>query len=673
MSSEIINSNNAGTGKSRSGPGRPSKKLVMVVCSWCDQLKPPLLKYVWEDVKKEFCSKACINQFQDSARSKTVCLQCDNILIPNSPIKEFCSTLCMNKYQKSNNSVNSSVLRPAGQNNNNNNNVNNNNSHREHTGATATLTRSFQYESFNIFNWDDYLKETSSVAAPISCFKQAANPPPNEFKIGMKLEALDPRNVTSTCIATVVGMLGSRLKLRLDGSDDKNDFWRLVDSNEIHQYGHCKDNFGMLQPPLGYRMNASSWPTYLSKILKEAHLAPKEIFQPEPPTPPSNLFEIGQKLEAVDKKNPHLICCATVNAIKDDQIHVTFDGWRGAFDYWTRYDSRDIFPVGWCTRSCHPMQPPGQKIKMDTNAYKHKSSRSSRSHSSEPDAMIPVSPVTIHFHTGCKAGPLINSSRLPTMVTAPALLGLVKLCLQEILAASTDSSQMSPLLFGLVGDIYNVVAAGKNFIVKIPSHLHENGNSVLREFLKTLCTTCHSCQNFITLDPEPDQCDDCVPRAEKRQHRSDHQISAPISPQRRRISAADSADASPASPPPPLLPPTQPVHLNDSAASTSPSLCDWNSTQIADVAEQQSPPVNLQIPTGPAAEWTIEEVIQYISVTDPALAVHADLFRTHEIDGKALLLLNSDMMMKYMQLKLGPALKICNLVSRVKGRRPLAL
>jgi hypothetical protein len=49
------------------------------------------------------------------------------------------------------------------------------------------------------------------------------------------------------------------------------------------------------------------------------------------------------------------------------------------------------------------------------------------------------------------------------------------------------------------------------------------------------------------------------------------------------------------------------------------------------------------------------------------------LFFLQEIDGKALLLLNSDMMMKYMGLKLGPALKICNLVNRIKGRRHLLL
>lgn len=76
-----------------------------------------------------------------------------------------------------------------------------------------------------------------------------------------------------------------------------------------------------------------------------------------------------------------------------------------------------------------------------------------------------------------------------------------------------------------------------------------------------------------------------------------------------------------------------------------------------------------QMPRGQTSDWTIEEVIHFIAAQDPTLAVHADLFRKHEIDGKALLLLNSDMMMKYMGLKLGPALKICNLVSRVKGRR----
>uniref|UniRef100_A0A7N8Y2L5 Scm polycomb group protein homolog 1 n=1 Tax=Mastacembelus armatus TaxID=205130 RepID=A0A7N8Y2L5_9TELE len=100
------------------------------------------------------------------------------------------------------------------------------------------------------FSWEKYLKETGAIAAPASCFKQSDTPPVNEFKAGMKLEAQDPRNTTSTCIATVVGLTGSRLRLRLDGSDNKNDFWRLVDSSEIQPIGNCEKNGGMLQPPL---------------------------------------------------------------------------------------------------------------------------------------------------------------------------------------------------------------------------------------------------------------------------------------------------------------------------------------------------------------------------------------------------------------------------------------
>ncbi|MBN3315043.1 SCMH1 protein, partial [Atractosteus spatula] len=212
------------------------------------------------------------------------------------------------------------------------------------------------------FSWEKYLKETGAIAAPAHCFRQSASPPGNEFKSGMKLEAQDPRNTTSTCIATVVGLTGARLRLRLDGSDNKNDFWRLVDSSEIQPIGNCEKNGGMLQPPLGFRLNASSWPMFLLKTLNGAEMAPGRIFhKQEPPAPEQNYFKVGMKLEAVDRKNPHFICPATVGALRGVEVLVTFDGWRGAFDYYCRYDSRDIFPVGWCSLTGDNLQPPGTK------------------------------------------------------------------------------------------------------------------------------------------------------------------------------------------------------------------------------------------------------------------------------------------------------------------------
>ena len=87
------------------------------------------------------------------------------------------------------------------------------------------------------FDWDTYLFETHSEPAPAPNFKQTLIPPVNEFIIGEKLETVDPRNQDSWCIGTIIEKDGPRLRIRLDGTDDRNDFWRLVDSGEIRPYG----------------------------------------------------------------------------------------------------------------------------------------------------------------------------------------------------------------------------------------------------------------------------------------------------------------------------------------------------------------------------------------------------------------------------------------------------
>lgn len=73
----------------------------------------------------------------------------------------------------------------------------------------------------------------------------------------------------------------------------------------------------------------------------------------------------------------------------------------------------------------------------------------------------------------------------------------------------------------------------------------------------------------------------------------------------------------------------------------------------------------------PAAAWSVDDVIRFVQEADPqTLGPHVELFRKHEIDGKALLLLRSDVIMKYMGLKLGPALKLCHHVEKLKQAKP---
>ncbi|XP_038656941.1 polycomb protein SCMH1 [Scyliorhinus canicula] len=75
----------------------------------------------------------------------------------------------------------------------------------------------------------------------------------------------------------------------------------------------------------------------------------------------------------------------------------------------------------------------------------------------------------------------------------------------------------------------------------------------------------------------------------------------------------------------------------------------------------------LRSPSRHPSTWTVEDVMRFVRESDPqALGPHAELFKKHEIDGNALILLKSDMIMKYMGLKLGPALKLCYHIDKLK-------
>ena len=70
------------------------------------------------------------------------------------------------------------------------------------------------------------------------------------------------------------------------------------------------------------------------------------------------LFEVGMKLEAKDRKNPELICVATIIGIEGKRLLLHFDGWNEYYDYWCEPDTVDIHPIGWCEEHGHELQKP---------------------------------------------------------------------------------------------------------------------------------------------------------------------------------------------------------------------------------------------------------------------------------------------------------------------------
>uniref|UniRef100_A0A8C2YZS5 Scm polycomb group protein homolog 1 n=1 Tax=Cyclopterus lumpus TaxID=8103 RepID=A0A8C2YZS5_CYCLU len=579
-----------------------------------------------------------------------------------------------------------------------------------------------QYQG--LFSWEKYLKETGAVAAPSARFRQSLTPPLNEFKAGMKLEALDPRNTTSTCIATVVGLTGSRLRLRLDGSDNKNDFWRLVDSSEIQPIGNCEKNGGMLQPPLGFRLNASSWPMFLLKTLNGAEMAPSRIFHKEPPAPEQNSFQLGMKLEAVDRKNPHFICPATVGALRGVEVLVTFDGWRGAFDYYCRYDSRDIFPVGWCALTGDNLQPPGTKVVLPKSlgALTDGSVESPAMHPTPTVGRPPgqrgrkpgrrktkvtglwnqkasaLGPQSIQSGKGLepikipkKRGPKPGSKRKPRVVPNPVPTSPTSSTPEPDTstvpmdnATIPNSALQAPTVcvylnkYGKVGPYLD-----QRRVQQLPDHFGPGrASSVLQQCVQACVDSAHN-QGTVFSCLKSGQGGEVISAYfDKQQHTLTLPTVSSVTYVLRFLEKlCHNLHCDPLFGSQPVargglhydsLTQTTGQHYDsltqttgqhyDSLTQTTGQHYDSLTQTTGSGSFRESPRPSGQDPN----MWTVEDVVQYIRDIDPVLAPHADLFRKHEIDGKALLLLRSDMMMKYMGLKLGPALKLTFHIDKLK-------
>lgn len=227
------------------------------------------------------------------------------------------------------------------------------------------------------FSWTNYLLEENCQAAPPRLFKEAFPSHKNGFKIGMRMEGIDPKHQSLFCVLSVAEVCGYRVRLHFDGYSECYDFWTNVDSPHIFPVGWCEKNGKILQPPKGFNLDSFNWATYLK--LAKAIAAPKQLFhnQPAQSITPS-LFRVGSKLESVDKKNNNLVCVSTVIDTMAEKVLVHFDGWEDTYDYWCDITSPNILPVGWCEEQGLPLNPPydwkGSTFRWDEYLVKTKSS-----------------------------------------------------------------------------------------------------------------------------------------------------------------------------------------------------------------------------------------------------------------------------------------------------------
>lgn len=67
----------------------------------------------------------------------------------------------------------------------------------------------------------------------------------------MKLEAVDKKNTSLVCVATIADMMDNRILVHFDSWDDIYDYWAEPSSPYIHPVGWCDQNGHNLTPPNG--------------------------------------------------------------------------------------------------------------------------------------------------------------------------------------------------------------------------------------------------------------------------------------------------------------------------------------------------------------------------------------------------------------------------------------
>uniref|UniRef100_A0A8C7I5L4 L3MBTL histone methyl-lysine binding protein 3 n=1 Tax=Oncorhynchus kisutch TaxID=8019 RepID=A0A8C7I5L4_ONCKI len=427
------------------------------------------------------------------------------------------------------------------------------------------------------FSWLSYIKLSKAQAAPKALFEnQNTTVTPLGFRIGMKLEAIDKKNPSFICVATVTDMVDSRFLVHFDDWDESYDFWCDATSPYIHPVGWCHDNDRILTKPPGYpNVKNFSW----GKYLEETHSspAPARAFKGKPP----HSFQPLMKLETVDKRNPMLVRVATVVDTDDHRIH--FDGWTDEYDYWVDTDSPDIHPAGWCAKTGHPLQPP-------------------------------ISP-------------------------------------QELFESSEQGGCPTPGCKG-VGHIKGARYSGHHSAVGCPySDININKDSVLPDRLSGEMPGSGGLGRPRRAEPNPDIIP--APVEEPVEEEMESEVSC-IMETKGTVSVQHSIL--------PILTLQQALHQSVFMPCTSPSP---SSSPFCWDQHSKLLPTVAGITSSKVASWTVEEVIEFIQGL-PGCREHVHTFRDEQIDGEAFLLLTQVDLVRIMSIKLGPAIKIYNSILMFK-------
>ncbi|XP_077120607.1 scm-like with four MBT domains protein 2 isoform X2 [Ranitomeya variabilis] len=484
------------------------------------------------------------------------------------------------------------------------------------------------------FDWADYQKQCGAEAAPHTCFRNTSNS--RGFTKNMKLEAVNPSNPSEICVASVTKVKGRLIWIHLEGLvKPVPEYIVDVESMNIFPVGWCEANSYPLNTP------------QRAVVKKKRKIA---VVQPEKQLPSSVPVQ----------KIPHDPC---------------------------PLPQSDSCSTGTNGKYCCPQ---------------------------------------LYINHRCFSGPYLNKGRiaeLPQSVGPGKCVLVLKEVLSMVINAAYKPGRVLRELQLVEDASWNfqeetLKAKYKGKTYRATVKIVRTSNQVT-DFCRKVCAKLECCPNlfssFLVTDVCPENCSihtktkytyygkrKKIVKASSGEHQTDNTPTKPTRRRKRRKSifvqksspvgsVEESADddgleddtgsegtssevrddhTDTSSVEVPSVRPRRAVTLRNSIASDRPPLVErtrrvrkTRSLSYAEKEIKQEEEECLVLESNPL-EWTVTDVVKFIKSTD--CAPLSKIFQEQDIDGQAFLLLTLPTVQDCMELKLGPAIKLCHQIERVK-------
>ncbi|NXU40842.1 SMBT1 protein, partial [Drymodes brunneopygia] len=568
-------------------------------------------------------------------------------------------------------------------------------------------------------------EEESSV--PTDLFKDKPVIGVHSFSEGMKLEAVDPMAPFVISPATVLKVYNDKYfmiemdDLRPERAGSQH-YVCHVSSAGIFPVQWSLKNGLHLSPPPGYPGQDFDWADYLKQCGAEA--APQSCF---PSLTSDHGFKENMKLEAVNPVDPEEVCIATVTKLKDSYLWLQLEGSKKPVpECIVSVESMNIFPVGWCETNGYQLRPPRKAIvnkqKKIAVVQPEKQILSSRTvHDGLKNQELNSSESVvingkyccpkIYFNHRCFSGPYLNKGRIAELPQSVGP-GNCVLVLKEVLTLLINAAyKPSRVLRELQldeeaawhghGETLKAKYKGKSYRATV--EVVRTADRVA-DFCRKTCIKLECCPNLFGPQMVLDKCSENCSVLTKTKYthyygkRKNKRIGRPPGghsnleaamkkPNKRRKRrkhffvhkkkrSSASVDNTPAGSPQGSGAEEEDDQDESELSHSLAQDRDKRKRKLRTFSfsdDENKPPSpkdikmevaeKLQLDSNPL-EWSVADVVRFLKSTD--CAPLARIFLDQEIDGQALLLLTLPTVQECMDLKLGPAIKLCHHIERVK-------